>query len=131
MIVTDWQTARCFAGDAPGGVITKALGLAGITDHGRVRAPTPAGCGQHLVITGPAGAGKSSLLRHIAGSIATGWLSHEEQARLPILIHARDLAAARPLAEALHAGATRTLAANLRQSLPEGFFDGTPLPQKR
>src|SRR5262249_51733406 len=37
VITNDWHAARCFAGDTPGEVITKALGPAGITEHGQVK----------------------------------------------------------------------------------------------
>jgi ATP-grasp ribosomal peptide maturase len=37
VITNDWESARRFAGDTPGEVITKALGPAGITAHGQVK----------------------------------------------------------------------------------------------
>jgi hypothetical protein len=83
---------------------------------------------RHLLVRGGPGAGKSTLLRHIATALAHDALAGHPADYLPVLFHARDLAAGQPLADAIHEGATRFLHTALVRGLPRGIFDSAPLP---
>ncbi|WNV84876.1 NACHT domain-containing protein [Umezawaea sp. Da 62-37] len=85
--------------------------------------------GDHLVVTGSAGAGKSALLRHIATTLANQWL-HEPRPWFPVLVQARDLASGKPLEQALHAGIERTLGSRLLRRPDLDFLD-RPSPSTR
>ena len=83
---------------------------------------------RHLLVYGGPGAGKSSLLRHIAGSLALDCLASGSEGSFPVLIHARHLAASMPVADAIQEGAIRELGGELSRGLPQGSFEAAPLP---
>jgi hypothetical protein len=83
---------------------------------------------KHLLVCGPAGMGKSSLLWHIAGSLADQWLAGHPAPYLPVRVHARHLVKDRPIAEAIHDAAIRSLGSKLTRTLPQSLFEDTPQP---
>ncbi|MGW0768892.1 trypsin-like peptidase domain-containing protein [Streptomyces sp. NPDC002676] len=83
---------------------------------------------RHVLFTGGAGAGKSSLLRRLTHTAAHAWL--EDPAGAPSYIPVRvaaDQLGDRPLPEAL-AEAVRRELTGLHRSLPPEFFASAPLP---
>ncbi|WP_225830019.1 serine protease [Streptomyces sp. NK08204] len=83
---------------------------------------------RHVLFTGGAGAGKSSLLRRLTYTAANAWL--EDPARAPSYIPVRvaaDQLGDRPLPEAL-ADAVRRDLTSLRRSPSPEFFASAPLP---
>ena len=83
---------------------------------------------KHLLVCGPAGTGKSSLLWHIAGSLADQWLAGHPAPYLPVRVHARHLVKDRPIAETIHDAATRSLGSKLTRALPQSLFEDAPQP---
>jgi hypothetical protein len=83
---------------------------------------------RNLLVRGGPGAGKSTLLRQIAAALAHDALDGHPADYLPVLLHARDLAAGQPLADAIYEGATRFLHTALVRQLPIGIFEAAPLP---
>lgn len=81
----------------------------------------------HMFVTGPAGLGKSSLLRHIAATLSDQWLSNEAQPWMPVPIHARDLAVGKSLSQSLVEGVEQQLASLLHRPLEADFFDCEPM----
>lgn len=81
---------------------------------------------QHLMISGPAGAGKSSLLRYVAASLADRWLKRQPQPWLPVPVRAHDLAEGKPLTQALRDGVEHMLNGLLHRPLEVDFFDHEP-----
>ncbi|MER6760262.1 MULTISPECIES: NACHT domain-containing protein [Amycolatopsis] len=82
---------------------------------------------EHVFVTGPAGAGKSSLMRHIGAVLSSRWLGKEPQPWMPVPIHTRDIAAGKPLIQAIGEGVEQRLGSLLHQPLDTGFFDHEPL----
>jgi hypothetical protein len=81
---------------------------------------------QHLWISAPAGAGKSSLLNHLAATIADQWLQRRSQKWLPVPVRARDLADGKAMTEALREAVQQGLGGLLRQPLPADTFECAP-----
>ncbi|MEU3252443.1 trypsin-like peptidase domain-containing protein [Streptomyces sp. NPDC006997] len=83
---------------------------------------------RHVLYTGGAGSGKSSLLRHVTLTAATAWLEDPGQAPpyLPVRVTADQLLDL-PFPEAVAAAVARDLP-GLRRSLPADVFTGAPLP---
>jgi ATP-grasp ribosomal peptide maturase len=93
VITNDWESARCFVDDAPGEVITKALGPSGITEHGQVKvAYTRRLSAEDLA--GPAGvsATATTLQRFVPKAFEVR-LTVIGQQMFPIAIHASTEAA--------------------------------------
>ncbi|MFF9819642.1 trypsin-like peptidase domain-containing protein [Streptomyces sp. NPDC014006] len=84
---------------------------------------------QHVLFTGGAGVGKSSLLRRLTYVSATAWLEDPAQAPpyMPVRVAAQQLTNG-PFAEALAAAVGRDLPGLRRSPRPE-MFDAGPLPQ--
>jgi energy-coupling factor transporter ATP-binding protein EcfA2 len=82
--------------------------------------------GDHLVLTGPSGMGKSMLLRHVATTVAQRRLDGDQQEWHPVLLHARHLARHGSLVDALFHGATEAVARELHRPLAADHFDRTP-----
>ena len=82
----------------------------------------------HLLVYGGPGAGKSSLLRYIAATAAADRLTNSPAGYFPVLMHARDLAADMPLADAIYGSAIKVLGTALSRGLPQAFFEAAPLP---
>ncbi|MDI5976744.1 NACHT domain-containing protein [Amycolatopsis magusensis] len=80
----------------------------------------------HVLLTGPAGAGKSSTLQHIAAALCSHWLDKEPQPWLPVPIHAHDLTMGKSLTQALAEGVERQLHGLLHRPLGADFFDREP-----
>jgi hypothetical protein len=86
------------------------------------------GTERHVLFTGGAGAGKSSLLRRLTYTAADAWI--EDPARAPSYVPVRvaaDQLGDRPLPEALAEAVRRDLT-GLRRSLPAALFGSAPLP---
>ncbi|GAA2771863.1 hypothetical protein GCM10010521_57260 [Streptomyces rameus] len=86
------------------------------------------GTERHVLFTGGAGAGKSSLLRRLTYTAADAWI--EDPAGAPSYIPVRvaaDQLGDRPLPEALAEAVRRDLT-GLRRSLPAALFGSAPLP---
>ncbi|MGW1167122.1 trypsin-like peptidase domain-containing protein [Streptomyces sp. NPDC002550] len=83
---------------------------------------------RHVLFTGEAGSGKSSLLRRLTFTAATAWLEHPAEAPsyVPVRI-AADQLVDRPLPEALAETVRRDLT-GLRRSFGAEFFAAAPLP---
>ncbi|MFD0318678.1 trypsin-like peptidase domain-containing protein [Streptomyces flavalbus] len=83
---------------------------------------------RHVLYTGGAGSGKSSLLRHLTLTAATAWLGDPGQAPpyLPVRVTADQLLDL-PFPEAVAAAVARDLP-GLRRSLPADVFTAAPLP---
>jgi ATP-grasp ribosomal peptide maturase len=93
VITNDWQCARRFAGDAPEEVITKALGPAGITEHGQVKvAYTRRLSAEDLAEPGGVSATATTLQRFVpkAYEVRLTVIGHQT---FPIAIHASTEAA--------------------------------------
>ncbi|MFJ6386358.1 hypothetical protein ACIQJT_01980 [Streptomyces sp. NPDC091972] len=83
---------------------------------------------RHVLFTGGAGTGKSSLLRRLTCTAASAWL--DDPARAPSYIPVRvgaDQLLDLPFPEALARAVGRDLP-SLRRSLPADFFETGPLP---
>ncbi|WP_028807578.1 serine protease [Streptomyces canus] len=83
---------------------------------------------RHVLFTGGAGTGKSSLLRRLTCTAASAWL--DDPARAPSYIPVRvgaDQLLDLPFPEALARAVGRDLP-GLRRSLPPAFFESAPLP---
>lgn len=97
---------------------------------------------RHLVLTGTAGAGKTSLLSHIARRSAEWWLGHARDtatdtapdadppfgAVVALRVPARILASGRPLHEALAATVSAELGPFLDVEIPPEVFARPPVP---
>jgi hypothetical protein len=83
---------------------------------------------RHVLFTGGAGSGKSSLLRRLTFTAAGAWLEEPSRAPsyLPVRVAADDLGD-RPLPEALASAVGRDLL-GLRRSLPPELFESGPMP---
>ncbi|MFF4979003.1 trypsin-like peptidase domain-containing protein [Streptomyces sp. NPDC001046] len=83
---------------------------------------------RHVLFTGGAGSGKSSLLRRLTFAAAGAWLEQPSRAPsyLPVRVAADDLGD-RPLPEALASAVGRDLL-GLRRSLPPELFESGPMP---
>ncbi|MGW3442389.1 trypsin-like peptidase domain-containing protein [Streptomyces sp. NPDC001076] len=83
---------------------------------------------RHVLFTGGAGSGKSSLLRRLAFTAATAWLDDSGQAPsyIPVLVTADQLVD-RPLPEALANALARDLPGLRRSPVPE-LFESAPMP---
>lgn len=83
---------------------------------------------RHLLLTAGPGTGKSSLLRHIADTLASDWLAGRHAPYVPVRLHARAFAEDKPLAEAIRDGVTTALGFRLFGELPLRFFQTAALP---
>ncbi|MEU6351849.1 trypsin-like peptidase domain-containing protein [Streptomyces sp. NPDC047072] len=83
---------------------------------------------RHVLFTGGAGTGKSSLLRRLTCTAAAAWLDDPERAPsyIPVRVGADQLLDL-PFPEALARAVGRDLP-GLRRSLPPAFFEAGPLP---
>lgn len=83
---------------------------------------------RHVLFTGGAGTGKSSLLRRLTCAAASAWLADPARAPsyVPVRVAAEQLLG-RPFPEALARAVERDLP-GLRRSLPPAFFEAAPLP---
>ncbi|MGA5304617.1 NACHT domain-containing protein [Nucisporomicrobium flavum] len=86
---------------------------------------------RHAVLLGPAGAGKSSLLRHLIFEALTKRQTSAPAETLPVGVHARDLCHGKPLAEAIRDGAVAALGTTLTEGLPVALFASEPEPGTR
>jgi hypothetical protein len=77
---------------------------------------------RHLVIRGGPGGGKSSLLRHIAHTLAERKLAGEQTACVPVRLHARAFRKGVPLADAIREGVVAELGHRLLRDLPKDMF---------
>lgn len=97
-------------------------------DRSRPAAESVLAADRHVLFTGGAGAGKSSLLRRLVFTATSAWLENPGQAPsyIPVQV-AADQLVDRPLPEALAAALGRELP-GLRRSLPAELFESGPLP---
>lgn len=78
-----------------------------------------------LLIQGEPGQGKSTVVKHIAGTLADAWLASEGGARPAVRVPAVDLAGDAPVASLLRDSVTRRHGAGLLQEVPETMFAST------
>lgn len=84
----------------------------------------------HLLVEGAPGTGKSSLLRHVAQTLAAHRLDHRAGRRLPVPVRvsAQELVShPESMAASLAAAVTADLKHLLREALPPGLFAEPPL----
>ncbi|MEX0168989.1 trypsin-like peptidase domain-containing protein [Streptomyces sp. LMG1-1-1.1] len=83
---------------------------------------------RHVLFTGGAGSGKSSVLRRLTFTAASAWLDDPVHAPpyLPVRVTAEQLLGL-PFGEALSAAVARDLP-GLRRSLPPNYFEAAPMP---
>ncbi|WP_432973511.1 NACHT domain-containing protein [Dactylosporangium sp. CA-233914] len=86
---------------------------------------------QHLVVYAAPGVGKSSLLTNLMTDAVTAWMNASPVSYLPVRIHARHLAAGKPLAEAIRDGAVAELSSKLVHGVPASLFGTAPEPGGR
>ncbi|MGW0934430.1 trypsin-like peptidase domain-containing protein [Streptomyces sp. NPDC002666] len=97
-------------------------------DTNRIGAEDVLSSDRHVLFTGSAGSGKSSLLRRLTFNAASAWLNDPAQAPpyLPVRITAGQLLG-RPLPQALAEAAGRDLP-GLRRSPQAELFESAPMP---
>ncbi|MFJ9543000.1 NACHT domain-containing protein [Streptomyces sp. NPDC101225] len=84
-----------------------------------------------VLLAGPGG-GKSSLLRIALVASADQWLHDTAGSTVPVLVPAAELAARRPLPEAIAAAVTAELSPfGLLETIPPAFFARVPQPGSR
>ena len=80
------------------------------------------------LITGGAGSGKSSLMRHVIEVAADSWQGEDWPAFVPVLVHARSLVGSLPINKAIAAALREDLGALLDDIDLDGLLAGPPMP---
>ncbi|GAA1997014.1 trypsin-like peptidase domain-containing protein [Catenulispora subtropica] len=117
----------------PQRVIPRAIGrLRAESGHGDAQ-PLDAGSlldgtRECVALIGGPGTGKSSMLRHLTDSLATGWLTGAGATGVPVLTPASSLTRDRSLPEALAEGVRAALGTRLADRDLPGLFEHEPIP---